>query len=184
MFILRPIAPGASNLSSSGDSARRDGRKCLIWCKFGCRDYTTVTKRPRAVGAATGYALRGADSANGINRLHDHQFAQLDAHNAASALACGFPSLSVQLSPIVAGHLTPQTSSPFSLRSPNENSCCVSSTYRFSDAGTRCAIRAQARALCKKLARKYRVGCPVAPAISIWSRRLAPEHERASSTWL
>ena len=36
----------------------------------------------RAVPVAPGYTLRGADSANGINLLHDHQFAQLDAHNA------------------------------------------------------------------------------------------------------
>lgn len=38
----------------------------------------------RAVGAAPGYALRATDSANRINQLHDHQFAQLDAHNSQS----------------------------------------------------------------------------------------------------
>ena len=35
----------------------------------------------RAVGAAPGYALRVTNSANRINYLPDHQFAQLDAHN-------------------------------------------------------------------------------------------------------
>jgi len=37
--------------------------------------------RPRAVIVASGFALRADDSANGINQLPDHQFAQLDAHN-------------------------------------------------------------------------------------------------------
>jgi len=37
--------------------------------------------RLRAVIVASGYALRADDSANGINQLPDHQFAQLDAHN-------------------------------------------------------------------------------------------------------
>ncbi|MDP2170560.1 MAG: hypothetical protein Q8J96_09070, partial [Rhodocyclaceae bacterium] len=32
-------------------------------------------------GAAPGYALRVTNSANRINYLPDHQFAQLDAHN-------------------------------------------------------------------------------------------------------
>jgi hypothetical protein len=40
-------------------------------------------KRPNAVGAAPGYALRAANSANRINRLPDHEFAQLDAHNSS-----------------------------------------------------------------------------------------------------
>lgn len=41
----------------------------------------------RAVAAASGYALRADDSANRINYLPDHHFAQLDAHNYESARA-------------------------------------------------------------------------------------------------
>jgi hypothetical protein len=41
--------------------------------------------RRRAVIVASGYALRADDSANGINQLPDHQFAQLDAHNSFRA---------------------------------------------------------------------------------------------------